>query len=122
MITVLLEGSKVVATYDGDTKPNGFIEVTANMPKLETKEGYYPELHYDVDKEAFYYEYKEMPNQQDSYISYEVLVNELIRKKYSLSQELAILRQKDVKVTEYKEYYAYCEECKSKAKKNWVYS
>ena len=72
---------------------------------------------YDVDEEEFYYEYKEMPKQQDSYISYEVLVNELIRKKYSLSQELAILRQKDVKVAEYKEYYAYCEECKNKAKK-----
>jgi hypothetical protein len=40
----------------------------------------------------------------------------LIRKKYSLSEELAILRQRDEKLTEFAEYNSYAEECKAKAK------
>lgn len=43
-------------------------------------------------------------------------VNDLIRRRYSLSEELAILRQKDEKPDEYRAYFAYCEECKAKAK------
>ena len=43
-------------------------------------------------------------------------VAELIRQKYSINDELAILRQRDEKQSEYQEYFAYCEECKSKAK------
>ena len=39
-----------------------------------------------------------------------------IRKKYSLNQELAILRQRDSKFYEYQEYFDYVEQCKSKAK------
>ena len=46
-------------------------------------------------------------------IPYEEAVNTKIRERYTESQEFAILRQKDVKPTEYAEYYAYCEECKS---------
>lgn len=42
-------------------------------------------------------------------------VNDLIRRRYSLSEELAILRQKDEKPDEYREYFAFCEECKAKA-------
>lgn len=48
---------------------------------------------------------------------YENTVEMNIRKKYSLSQELAILRQRDSKSDEYAEYNAYCEECKVKAKR-----
>lgn len=47
---------------------------------------------------------------------YESEVNERIREKYTLSQELAILRQRDTKPEEYAEYNAYCEECKAQAK------
>jgi hypothetical protein len=47
---------------------------------------------------------------------YEEAVNNEIRKKYSVSQEFAILRQKDEKPQEYQEYYNYCEECKSYVK------
>lgn len=46
-------------------------------------------------------------------ISYDEAVDAEIRKKYSASQEFAILRQKDEKPTEYAAYYAYCEECKA---------
>lgn len=48
--------------------------------------------------------------------TYEERVVQLIREKYDVNQELAILRQRDSKPEEFAEYNAYCEECKSKAK------
>lgn len=53
---------------------------------------------------------------QRKQIDYERLVDSKIRTKYTLSQELAILRQRDIKPSEYQEYYAYCEQCKTEAK------
>ena len=47
---------------------------------------------------------------------YEDEVNRLIRLKYSLNDELAILRQRDTKPDEFKAYNDYVEECKAKAK------
>lgn len=47
---------------------------------------------------------------------YDETVNSEIRKKYTVSQEFSILRQRDEKPEEYAEYYSYCEECKSYAK------
>lgn len=47
---------------------------------------------------------------------YEKLVETLIRKRYSVSAELAILRQKDTKQAEYIAYDEYAEECKKEAK------
>lgn len=48
--------------------------------------------------------------------TYEERVEQLIREKYSLNQELAIQRQRDTKPSEFEEYFAYCEECKRIAK------
>lgn len=45
-------------------------------------------------------------------IPYDEAVNIEIRKRYSESQEFAILRQRDEKPEEYAEYYDYCEQCK----------
>lgn len=50
-------------------------------------------------------------------IDYGESVDNQIRKRYSVSEEFAILRQKEEKPEEYSEYYAYCEECKAYAKK-----
>ena len=47
---------------------------------------------------------------QKPQIDYNEAVDNEIRKRYSVSQEFAILRQKDEKPEEYAEYYAYCEE------------
>ena len=47
---------------------------------------------------------------------YEAEVNRLIRVKYTLSNELAIIRQRDSKPAEFATYCAYAEECKAKAK------
>lgn len=49
-------------------------------------------------------------------VDYGDAVNNEIRKKYSESQEFALLRQKDDKPEEYAEYFAYCEECKTTVK------
>jgi hypothetical protein len=40
-----------------------------------------------------------------------------IRKRYTVSQELAILRQKDTKPAEFAEYFAFVEQCKAEVKK-----
>ena len=48
--------------------------------------------------------------------NYEDIVVECIRKMYSLNQELAILRQKDEKLEEYKAYYNYAEQVKKEVK------
>lgn len=47
---------------------------------------------------------------------YDEAVNAEIRKRYSLSNELSIHRQRDEKQEEYDEYFAYCEECKTYVK------
>lgn len=49
-------------------------------------------------------------------IPYDEAVDAEIRKQYSISQEFAILRQRDEKPDEYAEYYAYCEKCKELVK------
>lgn len=49
-------------------------------------------------------------------VSYDEAVDREIRKRYSVSQEFAILRQRDEKPEEYEAYYAYCEECKAYVK------
>lgn len=45
-------------------------------------------------------------------VDYDEAVNAEIRKKYSESQEFAILRQQASKPQEYADYFAYCEACK----------
>lgn len=52
----------------------------------------------------------------DQSIDYNEEVNNMIRQRYSLSEELAILRQRDTKPEEFAAYNEYAEECKSKVK------
>ena len=47
---------------------------------------------------------------------YPTLVTRLIRKRYTLSDEMAILRQRDAKPEEFAEYNEYVEECKKRIK------
>ena len=49
-------------------------------------------------------------------IGYPQLVENKIRTKYSVSAELAILRQRNSKPEEFAEYNAFCELCKSETK------
>lgn len=48
--------------------------------------------------------------------SYEELVNDFIRERYSASDEFAVIRQKDEKPEEFEAYYSYCEDCKLRAR------
>ena len=47
---------------------------------------------------------------------YPNLVSRLIRERYSIDDEMAILRQRDTKPDEYEVYNAFCEKCKTKAR------
>lgn len=47
---------------------------------------------------------------------YSALVSKLIREKYSVDDEMAILRQRDTKPEEWEAYNTFCEDCKAKAK------
>lgn len=49
--------------------------------------------------------------------AYESEIVRRIRERYSLNQELAILRQRDTKPEEFEEYNAFVEKCKSDVKK-----
>ena len=59
---------------------------------------------------------QELQEVEQPTISYDELVDSKIRARYTVSQEFAILRQRDTKPNEFAEYNAYCEQCKAKAK------
>lgn len=47
---------------------------------------------------------------------YENMIIRKIRQKYTVNQELAILRQRDTKADEFTEYNAFVERCKEEVK------
>ena len=49
---------------------------------------------------------------------YEALVVSYIRERYSINDELSIIRQRDSKPDEFAEYNRYVEECKVRAKES----
>lgn len=53
---------------------------------------------------------------EDTRPTYSERVERLIRERYTVSDELAILRQKDEKPEDYAEYYAFAEDCKVRAR------
>ena len=48
--------------------------------------------------------------------AYKAAVERLIRERYTVADELGILRQRDTKPEEYAEYYAFAEQCKAQAR------
>ena len=73
----------------------------------------------DLDFKDGYY-YKRIMFTRYSNISYDELVNGMVRDKYSESQEFAILRKAmTLKTDEFTEYNTYVEECKVKARE-WI--
>lgn len=63
---------------------------------------------------ADFEEVDDVPKYTDA--EYSERVNALIREQYSDSEELSILRQRDEKPSQFAEYYAFCEDCKKRAK------
>lgn len=103
---------KLLKTYSNGGKEFEWIE---DSPKVE-----HVEEHDEVEDILVYIPYTDIELRDIAIKNYPNRVSELIRQKYSLNDELAILRQRDEKPSEYQEYFAYCEECKSKAKQELV--
>lgn len=69
----------------------------------------------EIVKEQF--QQKEAEKEYYQSFSYGELVNMYGRERYTLSEELAVIRQQKEKPKEYKIYYDYFEECKVRAKR-----
>ena len=67
------------------------------------------DLSFSIDK------YKSR-KETEAKVEYETKIVSLIRKKYNINQELAILRQRDTKPQEFAEYNEYVEQCKRQVK------
>lgn len=96
---------KVYANFGRD------VEWIVDVPSVEGREAW--DEYEDIQVYVPYTEEELAKIKQEKY---ENRVVELIRQKYSLNQELAILRQRDVNYAEFEEYNAYAETCKAIAK------
>lgn len=94
--------------------------LVSSIPEPEQKEGYIPVLYYRDGKIVYEYEaIPEMPEEEHLIpeMTYEEQVVAKIRERYSVDDELAILRQRDTKPDEFEAYNAYAEQCKADVKK-----
>lgn len=57
---------------------------------------------------------KQAEKEKEIIINYKTLIDELIREKYSINDEIAILRQRDTKSKEFNEYFEFVENIKQK--------
>ncbi len=106
------------------------VKEKGHYEKSKTTKNGYPDIFWVVDipavkQQQAYDEYEDIkvyiPYTEEELVKikqekYENRVVELIRQKYSLNQELAILRQQNVNYAEFEEYNAYAETCKAQAK------
>ena len=113
-----IKNEKIIGIY-ADNK-EGLIDVGI-IPSPEEIPGKIPVMYYRNG--AIVYEYEEAPEATEddtgtppAQIDYGDTVNGLIRRKYTLSEELAILRQRDTKAEEFEAYNAYAESCKEEAR------
>lgn len=120
MIQIKIYDERVTNIYYGETLIEGSIRIES-IPSPEEIPGKIPVMYYRNG--AIVYEYEEAPEATDNGtetspvpMDYGETVNGLIRRKYTLSEELAILRQRDTKAEEFKAYNAYAESCKEEAR------
>ncbi len=109
-----VEAVEGVAKYETVAEyPNGGKEVKKvwEVEPVEAREAW--DEYEDIQVFVPYTEEELEKRKQEKY---ESRVSALIRAKYTLNQELSILRQRDTKPAEFAEYNAYAEECKAKAK------
>lgn len=113
-----IKNEKIIGIY-ADNK-EGLIDVGI-IPSPEEIPGKIPVMYYRNG--AIVYEYEEAPEATEddtgtppAQIDYGETVNGLIRRKYTLSEELAILRQRDTKAEEFEAYNSYAESCKEEAR------
>ena len=107
------DGVDGATRYEVTEYPNG----GRSMRLVTVVEPVAPQKAYDEYEDIqVYIPYSEEEIEMRKAQKYESLVERYIRERYTLSAELAILRQRDEKVQEFEEYYAYAEECKARAK------
>ena len=100
------------------TKEDGSIEVIdkylqLGFNKVELDEKYKDCNYFDFNEDfTFNLEKYNARKKLEAESKYEDLIVSKIRERYSINQELAILRQRDSKPIEYQEYYNYVEQCK----------
>lgn len=87
------------------------VKWVVDVPKIKAVDE-----HNEIEDILVYIPYTETELKDIAIKNYPNKVAELIRQRYSINDELAILRQRDEKPSEYQEYFAYCEQCKYKAK------
>ena len=115
-----IKNEKIIGIY-ADNEREGLIDVGI-IPSPKEIPGKIPVMYYRNG--AIVYEYEpipEMPIEEEQPIpemTYEEQVVAKIRERYSINDELALLRQKDTKTAEFQAYYQYVEECKSNIKAN----
>lgn len=114
-----IKNEKIIGIY-ADNEREGLIDVGI-IPSPEEIPGKIPVMYYRNG--AIVYEYEEAPEVTEDGMEtppvpmdYGETVNELIRRKYTLSEELAILRQRGTKAEEFEAYNAYAESCKEEAR------
>ena len=94
-------------------KPPYFYQIV----EVDDKYADYVESDFNQDLSFSIDKYKSR-KETEAKIEYENKIVSLIRKKYNINQELAILRQRDTKPQEFAEYNEYVEQCKKQIK-NW---
>ena len=99
---------KVITEYENGGKD---IEKIEESPAVPAKEAY--DEYEDIQVYTLYTAEELAKRKQQKY---EDRVVELLRKKYSLNQELATLRQRYAQPEEYQAYHDYAEQCKATAK------
>ncbi|WP_410078908.1 hypothetical protein [Barnesiella intestinihominis] len=114
-----IKNEKIIGIY-ADNERKELIDVGI-IPSPEEIPGKIPVMYYRYG--AIVYEYEDAPEATEDGMEtppvpmdYGETVNGLIRRKYTLSEELAILRQRDTKAEEFEAYNAYAESCKEEAR------
>lgn len=111
--------NKVIAIYYLADEREGWIQVDS-IPDPELIAGKVPVMFYRNG--AIEYEYEDLPPTPEPEPipepepSYEEQVEALIAERYTVKNEIALLRQQNRKPEEFKAYDDYCEACKAKVK------
>ena len=99
-------------------KTRVFLDYTERARKIKVREGE-EDKEENEEKEVDILEYEviyvDVQNPKDK----NELIKSLVAQKYSVEDEIAILRQKDSKPDEYQEYNTYVENCKNLVKQ-WL--
>ena len=115
-----IKNEKIIGIY-ADNERKELIDVGI-IPLPEEIPGKIPVMYYRNGEIVYEYEpIPEIPIEEEHLIpemTYEEQVVAKIRERYSVDDELAILRQRDTKPEEFEAYNEYAEQCKKEIKES----